>query len=305
MEESLKVFCLEDGPLDWHETLREHCPSQFPHGGERLGVILRTPERCLGVMVLADRVGGAPYSQEERDLLSCLGDQLASGLLNIRLGTEQMESKELEAFQRMSTFFVHDLKNAANSLGLMIQNLPDHFDDPEFREDALRGLGKSADRINKMISQLSNLRAELQPVMEDCDLNELVRGTLGDLGSGYNVTSELGDVPKLWIDLGRIRSVLTNLVINASEASTGKDEVQVKTSSLNGMAIVEVSDRGCGMTAEFIRDSLFKPFSSTKSKGLGIGMFQSKIIVEAHRGTIEVQSTPQKGTVFRVLLPLE
>jgi nitrogen-specific signal transduction histidine kinase len=59
------------------------------------------------------------------------------------------------------------------------------------------------------------------------------------------------------------------------------------------------------MTPEFIRDSLFKPFSSTKSKGLGVGMFQSKIIVEAHRGTIEVQSTPQKGTIFRVLLPLE
>ena len=67
--------------------------------------------------------------------------------------------------------------------------------------------------------------------------------------------------------------------------------------------LLTVEDDGCGMSPEFVRDLLFKPFSSTKSKGLGIGMFQSKMIVEAHAGTIKVESEPTKGTRFTVSLP--
>ena len=93
-------------------------------------------------MIIADRVNGVPYSVEEMDLLKCIGDHVAAGLLQLRLTEELMHGRELEAFQAMSTFFVHDLKNAASSLSLMLQNLPEHFDDPEFREDALRGIGE-------------------------------------------------------------------------------------------------------------------------------------------------------------------
>jgi len=103
--------------------------------------------------ILADRVGGVPYTVEELDLLKCMGDQIAVGLLNLRLTEEIMRGKELEAFQAMSAFFVHDLKNAASTLSLTLQNLPVHFDDPIFRQDALRGIGEeTANRINELIS---------------------------------------------------------------------------------------------------------------------------------------------------------
>ena len=69
-------------------------------------------------------------------------------------------------------------------------------------------------------------------------------------------------------------------------------------------AMLSVADNGCGMSAAFLKDSLFRPFHSTKQKGLGIGMFQSKMVVEAHHGNIQVESEPGKGTTFRVLLPL-
>ena len=73
-----------------------------------------------------------------------------------------MLAKELEAFQTMSAFFVHDLKNATSSLSLTLQNLPVHFDDPEFREDALRGIANTVNRINMHIGRLSVLRNKLE-----------------------------------------------------------------------------------------------------------------------------------------------
>ena len=93
--------------------------------------------QSLGVLVLADRINGAIYTVEELELLKCIGDQITSVLLNLRLADEVAHARELEAFRTMSAFFVHDLKNAAASLNLMLKNLPVHFDDPAFRQDAL------------------------------------------------------------------------------------------------------------------------------------------------------------------------
>src|SRR5207237_8631240 len=101
----------------------------------------------LGVVSLAERVVGIAYRTDEFALLKCIGDQIASSLLNLRLAEEVVFNKELEAFQAISAFFVHDLKNAASTLRLMLQNLPVHFDDPNFRADALRGIGETTNRI--------------------------------------------------------------------------------------------------------------------------------------------------------------
>jgi signal transduction histidine kinase len=95
------------------------------------------------------------------------------------------------------------------------------------------------------------------------------------------------------------------LLINAREAVNGRGEVIIETAQRNGRVVFSVTDNGCGMSPAFLRDSLFRPFSTTKKKGLGIGMFQSKMIVDAHHGDIEVESEPGKGTTFRVILPLE
>jgi len=98
--------------------------------------------------------------------------------------------------------------------------------------------------------------------------------------------------------------VVTNLVLNAREAVSAPGEVRIETSQNNGWAILTVSDNGCGMAPEFLDRSLFRPFQTTKQNGLGIGLFQSKMIVEAHQGRIHVESLPGKGTTFQVILPL-
>ena len=301
-------FILEAEHEPWAEALRESCPKKFQHGGDRLVVPLVAAERLVGLMVLADRVNGVPYSHEELDLLKCIGDQLAGGLLNRRLTDEVLQAKELESFQTLSTFFVHDLKNAATGLSLMLQNLPIHFDDPEFRSDAIHGVGRTVERINQLILKLGSLRRELQLTMTPCRLDllcaEVLDGMDGTLDGKRHLERDLRPVPVQALDTEAMRSVVTNLVVNAREALNGGGEVQVATRVEGNGVQFAVADNGCGMSPEFIRNLLFRPFHSTKTNGLGIGMFQCKKIIEAHGGSISVESQPGKGTRFSVSLPL-
>ena len=299
-------FDLDRSKEPWAAPLRAVSEPRFPEGGHRICVPLRTGEQLLGFMILADRVNGLPYTGEELELLGCIGDQLAASLLNLRLTEEVMVGRELQAFQTMSTFFVHDLKNAASTLTLMLQNLPVHFHDPAFREDALRGIGRTAERINQMITSLSVVREKLAVNPVDFDLNQALEEALEHLNGvpSLQVLRELQPLPKVRADRGQLQSVITNLLLNARDAVAEKGTVRVQTARSDGWATLAVSDDGCGMSAVFLRESLFRPFCTTKKKGLGIGMFQSKMIVEAHGGRIQVTSDVGKGTTFRIFLPL-
>jgi putative PEP-CTERM system histidine kinase len=305
IRELSKPFDLEKAKGAYAESLRQIGSSQFRSGGNRICAPLWTGDRCIGVAILADRVGGIPYTIEELDLLKCMADQTAVSLLNLRLTEEIMLAKELEAFQAMSAFFVHDLKNAASTLSLTLQNLPVHFDDPAFRQDALRGIGDAANRINQLVDRIGALRP-LELKLAEVDLNLLVADALQTLNGtlGVNVVKEFHLQPKLQVDREQLGSVITNLLLNARDAVQSGGEVRVETSQRKGWAILSVADNGCGISPQFLKASLFRPFQTTKKKGLGIGLFQSKMIVEAHRGKLQVDSEPGAGTTVRVMLPL-
>jgi putative PEP-CTERM system histidine kinase len=301
-----KAFDLEKIKDNWGKTLRQISETQFSEGGNRMAVPLLAGERYLGLVILADRVNGIPYTVEELELLECIGDQVASSLLNLRLAKEIMLGKELEAFQTISAFFVHDLKNAASTLKLTLQNLPVHFDDPAFRQDTLRSIGATTNRINQIIERLGALGNKLELRSAPVDLNLVVEQAIENVNGmpGIEFAKEFEPLPALMADSDQLRSVVTNLLLNARDAVGERGRIEVKTGPQDGWAALSVSDDGCGMTPSFLRDSLFRPFKTTKKKGLGIGMFQSKMIIEAHHGSIRVKSDVGKGTTFQVLLPL-
>jgi putative PEP-CTERM system histidine kinase len=306
MKDSSLPFDLELPSHDWAAALREACPGQFRGGGNRLALPLTAGDRLLGIAILADRVNGARYSPEDLDLLKCIGDQIAAGLLNLRLSEELAHGRELQAFQTMSAFFVHDLKNAASSLGLMLKNLPIHFDDPEFREDALRGIGNTANRINQLINGLGVIRNKLDLRPVELDLNQLLADSMKEMSAfpGVQLVRDLQPLPKIVADREHLHTVFTNLLLNAADAVGGAGRVVVETRESEGRALICVADDGCGMSETFLKNSLFRPFQTTKKRGIGIGMFQSKMIVEAHHGNILVQSEMGKGTTFQVSLPI-
>ena len=306
LQNHLDPVDLDASKESWTAVLRCCQPDEFGKGGHRVCVPMISGGEILGLMILGDRVGGINLSWQDFDLLKCIADQVAAGLLSAQLSRKLLQSKEMEAFQTMSAFFVHDLKNTTSTLNLMLQNLPAHFNDPEFRADALRGISKTVEHINRLIGRLSQLRHELQIKLVESDLNEVVIKALAgwEDAAGVGLIKQLGVLPKIPVDQDQMLKVVTNLVLNAREAVLPAGEVRIETAQSNGCVILTVSDNGCGMTAEFLSRSLFRPFQTTKKNGLGIGLFQSKMIVEAHNGRVQVESQPGKGTTFQIILPL-
>ncbi len=299
-------FDLDEILEPWAAELRLSNPANFLKGGHRICVPIVAAERPLGLLILGDRVRALPYSQEELDLLRCIGGHIGAGLLTIQLSKKLLEANEQEAFRAVSAFFAHDLKNAATTLSLMLQNLPLHFDDPDFRADVLRGISKTVNHMNHLISRLSVLRSKPELRSVPADLNEVVTTALSRWKATPEIQLEtdLQPLPKIQLDPEQIQNIVTNLVLNAHEAIGTRGQIRVQTNRQNGWATLTVTDSGCGMSEEFLRHSLFRPFQTTKKGGTGIGMFQCKMIIEAHHGKIEVESQAGKGSSFHVRLPL-
>ena len=286
-------------------------PSQvgfFREARIRHAVPMTSGHALMGFISLADRVKGEPVSDEDVDLLRTIADQAAASLLNVRLSGRLRQAKEMEAFQTVAAFFVHDLKNLASKLSLTLKNMPVYFDNPEFREDSLRLMSLSVEQINSICGRLSLLRQKLQVTPAETDLNQLVRSVLNGFNgalAGCRLVEDLQPLPGVFVDPEQIRKVLTNLILNAGEAVGASGEICVTTGKRNGWAEITVKDTGCGMSHEFMDHCLFLPFRTTKPKGTGIGLFQTKVIVEAHKGLLEVESREGRGSTFRVLLPIQ
>ncbi len=290
----------------WSNQLRRQILECLDGEDLRYLVPLWTQGRFLGVVTLGDAVRRRVLSVEDFDLLQVVAHQAASSLLNLQLAERLQQARQLEAFQQMSAFFVHDLKNLASRLSLTMQNLPLHFDNPEFREDALQAISHSLERISSLTGHLSLIREGMELNCSPADLNQILRSVISELSGnlGCTIIETLdGALPQTRLDVQQIQKVVTNLLLNASEASPKGGKIRVGTHLSNGSVMLTVQDKGEGMSAEFIQNRLFHPFETTKKNGIGIGLFHSKTIVEAHQGRIEVESQQGEGSTFRVLLP--
>jgi len=298
---------VESSTEHWAAVLKRMHPCEFLKRENRICLPMIARGKVAALMILGDRVSSADFTAQDLDMLRCVGDHATASLVNVQLAQKLLQARELEAFQTMAAFFVHDLKNAASTLSLMLKNLPVHFEDPSFREDALRGVSKSVDHINHVIGRLSLLGRELVTRPVETDLNEMIGDAVAGLESepGFVIAKDLSPLPKLALDREQVAKVVTNLLLNAKESLSGKGRIELATRQENGWVVLSVRDEGCGMSASFIERSLFRPFQTTKKNGLGIGMFQSKMIVEVHGGRIAVESEPGKGTTFLVYLPAQ
>ena len=302
----------QDVPVDfkstrdnWVPDFRESHAEALEEAGVDYAAPLRAANRLTGILTLKGRSSEVPLSAEDHELLKTIADQAAANLLNLRLAEQLHKAKALEALQMMSAFFMHDLKNLGSKLSLVTQNLPLHFDNPEFRKDAIQSVTQSVAKINNMCNQLSLLSERLEVHPKQGSLDQLVTDALKSLDGMFKVPVRcaLGNVSDLYFDGEQMHKVVINLLLNAKEAIAGGGEICVTTSHGGGWAECAVSDTGCGMSREFIETRLFKPFQTTKPKGMGIGLFHCKTIVEAHGGRIEVESEEGKGSTFRVFLP--
>jgi putative PEP-CTERM system histidine kinase len=265
--------------------------------------------RWVGLLTLGKIQTGENYNEiEDYDLLKSAAAHAASAINNARFVEERMKANEMEAFHRLSSFIMHDLKNTTSMLSMVAENAQKHFHNPEFQKDAIQTISEAVAKMNKMIGNLSHLPDRLELQKKDLDLNGLINDAVDKLSyNGFvevKIERQLGQLPQMRGDAEEIHKVVQNLLLNACEAMEGMGQIKMST-ELNGDQVVfRISDTGPGMSPEFMENSLFQPFKSTKRKGLGIGLYQCKAIVEAHEGWIDVKSEPGTGTTFSVYFPI-
>jgi len=206
----------------------------------------------------------------------------------------------MAAIGKVSSFVMHDLKNLVSALSLMLQNGKEYIEVPEFQKDLLDSLGNTVTKMNNLISRLKQIPEKVSLQCSHVDLLQLATETAMMVKGGELLVS--GEQVIAEVDREEIQKVALNLMLNAIEATEGKHPVTVEVGMAESPYLL-VKDEGCGIPGDFLRNSLFTPFKSTKKKGLGIGLYQCKKIVEAHGGKIEVISELHKGSEFKVWLP--
>ena len=280
--------------------------------------------KFMGILALGEKEQNEPYSKEDFDLLETLANQSSVAILNAKLNEDLIVSKEMESFHKLSSFVLHDLKNSVSMLSMIIKNAERNWEKQEFRRDMVTTISNAVSKMRSIISKISTLPDKLVPKREMVGINDLITRIIREnkIKDEKNISykENFQKLPLIAIDPEQIQKVIENLVINAMEAMPKGGDLQISTkvienqdveNSNNGTMVsttsyveIMISDTGMGIPQEFIQNRLFKPFQTTKKKGLGIGLYQCWEIVIAHGGKIEVESKENKGTCFIVLLPI-
>lgn len=239
---------------------------------------------------------------------------------NLNLMTAQLreqiaretEARQFQSFVRLSAMLTHDLKNAIEALSLIVSNMERHFDNEAFRGDAMKSLNLATQNLRSLVTRLTNPVTTLsgeykrpQPVDLVPLLRRAIKLTAEPALGLEQIETKLPNSVLALVDAERIQKVIENLILNAVEAmtgATGKLSVAAGTAG-EGKVFFSVSDTGPGMSPTFIERQLFRPFATTKRRGVGLGLYTCREVVRANGGTIEVDSREGAGTTFRVVLP--
>jgi putative PEP-CTERM system histidine kinase len=268
-------------------------------------VPLISSETVIGFVVLFQSSSAFRLTFEEIDLLRTSGRQVAAHLAQYHADRQLAEARQFEAFNRLTAFVMHDLKNLIAQQSLMVKNAAKHKSNPAFFEDAMVTIENSVARMNKLLQQLQT--GDTSGPQQKGSLASCVRDALTKC-EGRKPVPGFAEADRgiyVYVDVEGLTTVLAHIVRNAQDACDGDDEVVVTISTSSSKAHIEIRDSGCGMEEEFVRNRLFTPFDSTKgSQGMGIGAYQARSFIQTSGGLMKVSSVIGEGTAVAIELPL-
>jgi putative PEP-CTERM system histidine kinase len=298
------IINLDDYRLGHHHYVDLKLPSWLQDRNDAWLVIpLMLYERLSGFIILSQPLGKIEFNWEVSDLLKAAGHQLANNLAQRQATDALLVARQFDSFNRMSAFVVHDLKNLVAQLSLMLANAEKHKSNPEFQEDMLSTVENTVTKMNHLLSQLGQNHSRGTGKTR-IDLAEILE-TVIKSKSALKPRPTLKANATLYVHAERERlgRVVGHIIQNACEATPYDGRVEVRLEKCEDMIVIEVEDTGKGMDALFIRERLFRPFDSTKHSGMGIGAYECREYFQELDGYVEVESTPEKGTLFRLYLP--
>jgi putative PEP-CTERM system histidine kinase len=258
-----------------------------------------------GFFVLSNSNEENKLNWEDRDLLFAISKQLGNFISLNEANDKLAEAKQFDAFNQMSAFLVHDLKNVQAQLALITSNATQHRNNPEFVDDVFETVESATERLAKVLEQLRNKQVA-QSTSKEVDIGDVI-GRVIEQRNVINpkVSLKSAKICLANIDDERFFSVMNHLIQNAQEATEANGLVEVSVEKkVNSISII-VSDNGCGMSASFIKMRLFKPFDTTKGNaGMGIGVFEAKQFFESVAGSLTVESSEGHGTKMIISLPM-
>jgi putative PEP-CTERM system histidine kinase len=264
-------------------------------------------DRLQGFMVLGEPRTNRHLDWEDYELLRAIGRQAASYIAEEQSANAVSDARQLELFSRRFAFVAHDLKNIVGQLSLMLRNAERFKENAQFQDDMVETVCHSIDRMSALLQQLRSMAgggepATSEPIALDALLEETAATWQRDR-PGFS--AELKPMRGLLrAPTEQLRSVLDHLVQNALDAAGSEGHVALRARLVGNSALIEVEDDGPGMDLDFVRQKLFRPLSSTKSTGFGIGAYQIREYVRSMGGRLEVRTAPGMGTTMQVLLPL-
>jgi signal transduction histidine kinase len=286
-----------------------------------LCIPLVAKKKLIGIISLGMKGKGEMYTHEDIDLLSTMSNQAIVALENARLYEDLYRAKvQMQRADRLASLgtltagLAHEIRNPLVAIKTFTQLLPERFDDSEFREHFLSVTAGEVDRIASLVTELLDFARPSQPKLNREDLNQIVEKMmlLVDTEShkkNVQIIKNFNDfLPPVVLDREQIKQVLLNVLLNAVDATPEDGTIFVETApikkngSLDYVQIV-IKDTGRGIPEEDL-DKVFTPFFTTKHEGSGLGLAISHQIIQEHHGNIEVESTKNQGTTFRINIPV-
>jgi len=265
------------------------------------------------------------FDEEDIELITVFTESIGALFFNHQIGKERIEQKQFESFNHVASFVIHDIKNQVATLSLLTKNARSNLNNPDFQDSLLRSLTNCTHNLQNLIDkfcappkddtlllQPEDINTLLQKIITDSQLESLESVSVQTLFEAHGTVS---------IDAHMFTYIMINIINNALEAMDKKGRLTITTRNINGLAgeaiaemgvserflhdkkiVISIADTGKGMDSFFIDTRLFHPFTSTKDKGIGIGLYQSKTLLEKMNGKILCKSKVNKGTTFYILL---
>ncbi|MCP9450512.1 MAG: PEP-CTERM system histidine kinase PrsK [Nitrospira sp.] len=275
--------------------------------GAELGAPIYARGRLIAFVVLGKQPHGEPYGVDDHDLLRGICHHVGVLFAHAELMEERQAMAELEALHRFSVFCLHDIKNLAARLSLIAQNAEHHGKNPAFQAAALKAVQDTARKMTDLISKLSRqaVPRSAREQEERLSLSALIDEAVAPLRSDDRIVVHVTGHRDVLLSGVRdqLQQVLTNVVLNAKQAIDGQGEIEISLTQTENSVLIAVRDTGRGIPASML-DHLFRPSQSSRPGGLGIGLYQCKKIVEAHGGSIRLESQEGEGTRVWIELPL-
>ncbi|MES9827719.1 MAG: XrtA/PEP-CTERM system histidine kinase PrsK [Candidatus Thiodiazotropha sp.] len=303
---------------DWIVDVNEY--KQFPERYESLKlddqfiaidnawliIPVKHHEQLLGFVLLTQPKLNKSVNWEDRDLLKAAAKQAGSYLALLQTSEALNQANQFEAFNRLSAFVVHDLKNLIAQLELVVKNAERHKNNPEFMDDAVKTIGNAVSKMGRLLTQLRQGRFE-STKSKEFYVEESVAQAVNQLYA-YMPKPRLtinASFLKIIADKDRFTAIMVHMIKNAQEASQEDGKVGVTVDRDNNYAVITIEDNGVGMDALFIKERLFRPFQTTKGNaGMGIGVYETREYVNSLNGKMKVESVKGVGTKFEISIPL-